>query len=82
MGTQHQVFVFIPPRPKISRLVTINVSVFTTRCSLCSYFYRNLGNHADVGVTIDQGQGQGQRYHQSLNQSGHLSHNLRMGGAN
>ena len=23
-----------PPRPKISRLVTINVSVFTTRCSL------------------------------------------------
>ena len=79
MGTQHQVFVFIPPRPKISRLVTINVSVFTTRCSLCSYFYRNLGNHADVGLTIDQGQGQGQRYHQSLNQSGHLSHNLRMG---
>ena len=41
-----------------SRIVTIDVSVFTARCSM-SYFYQNLGNHGDVSVTIDQGHGQG-----------------------
>ena len=61
MGTQHQVFVFIPSLFCLqisSRIVTIDVSVFTARCSM-SYFYQNLGNHGDVSVTIDQGHGQG-----------------------